>query len=175
MHCVWDGVFYAAVTFMSVMHSALAFTRANRTDASAKHLIMRNCKLLSLPLSCTGCKFYSLDDDVNWSIDDLAGKDSWFTMNILQTSESVFSENWSSHQCSERLSRTWSEAELWFPSKHLILKSITRIIYKLFSRIGKKMHNLIEESVNWTKNCTFYSKWLLKFPHITVEFLAKNK
>ena len=28
---------------------------------------MRNCKLPSLPLSCTGCKFYWLDD-VNWSI-----------------------------------------------------------------------------------------------------------
>ena len=48
-------------------HSTLAFTLANRTDASAKHLIMRNCKLPSLPLSCTGCKLYWLDN-VNWSI-----------------------------------------------------------------------------------------------------------
>ena len=43
---------------LSVTHNALAFTRANRTNAGAK--------LLSLPLSCTGCKFYWLDD-LNWS------------------------------------------------------------------------------------------------------------
>ena len=54
-------------SIMSVTHSALAFMHANRTDASAKHRIMCNCKLPSLPLSCTGCKFYWLDD-VNWSI-----------------------------------------------------------------------------------------------------------
>ena len=46
---------------MKVVHCALAITRALRYDISAKHYMMHNCKLPSLPLSCTGYNFYQLN------------------------------------------------------------------------------------------------------------------
>ena len=59
--------FLASSSYAHVMHCALAITRVIGYDASIKHWIMRNCKLPSLPLSCTGYNFYWLDE-VNRSI-----------------------------------------------------------------------------------------------------------
>ena len=52
----------ASSSYVHVMHGALAITRAIGYDATVKHWIMRNCKLPSLPLSCTGYNFYWLDE-----------------------------------------------------------------------------------------------------------------
>ena len=49
-------------SYAQVMHCALGIMRALDYDASVKHWIMRNCKLPSLPLSCTGYNFYWLDE-----------------------------------------------------------------------------------------------------------------
>ena len=59
--------YLACSSYANVMHRELAITRVLRHDASARDLIMRNCILPSLPLSCTGFNFYRLEE-VNRSV-----------------------------------------------------------------------------------------------------------
>ena len=58
--------YLACSSYAKVMHRELAITRTLRYDASTRDWIMRNCSLMSLPLSCTVFNFYWLE--VNRSI-----------------------------------------------------------------------------------------------------------
>ena len=54
----------ASSSYVHVMHFVLAITRAIGQDASVKHWIMRNCKLLSLPLHAQVVTF---TDSTRWT------------------------------------------------------------------------------------------------------------